>query len=290
MERQWERATGPGTLDDMVEDARAAGFPIEKRTVHDWIGRGLLDRPVRRGAGRGSRPGLHSENQRRLFLLLLSKREEMPKRPALALIPLNIWLWWGEECVPLRQALKAFSTWCGDGASPKEACHRAARDALNQMDHPGASDTARNRFIRIFTEIAYQGGRLSEAKRDEFEAAARAVFEPPSVFRSTRLIHAAGPPGALITVDGLIARTSGLAEAVQLVRTKRLTEALLDRAGVLHRHSKREYAALRPGLAAQTTGTLSELFAERTMDEEFNSAGRDLLMALGWLLTSPRAQ
>lgn len=285
----WDKVTGPGTLDDMIEDARASDFHIQKRTIHAWINQGLLDRPLRRGAGRGSRPGLHSENQRKLFLLLLSKREEMPKLPTLALIPLNIWLWWGEEWVPRRQALRAFKTWFGGGTRRKEVCHDAARRMLKQMDHPMASDTARNRFVRLFAEISYQG-RLSDAKRDELEAAARAVFEPPSAFGSTGLVRAVGPHTLPLTVEGMLAHVSALAAAVQTLRNDRLTEALFDRAKVVHRRSKQEYAMLRPGLATQTTGPLSEVFAERTLEDEVNDAGKDLLVTIGWLLTSPRAR
>lgn len=179
VERPREQVHGPGTLDDLLEDAREAGYEISRRTVHDWISLGLLDNPQRRGAGRGSRPGQHSANQRKLFLLLLSKRVEMPKIPSLALLPFGIWLWWGEEWVPTRQALKAFRAWFGDGLRRKQVCLEAARATLEQIDHPAATDTARNRFVRLFAEVGYRGSTTPEL-RSELEDAARAVFEPPS--------------------------------------------------------------------------------------------------------------
>ncbi|MER5879079.1 hypothetical protein ABT119_24580 [Streptomyces sp. NPDC001910] len=273
----------------MVEDARAAGFDIQKRTVTDWIARGLLDRPRRRGAGRGSRPGLHSENQRKLFLLLLTKREESPKLPALALIPLTIWLWWGDEWVPRRQGLKALITWFGDGARSKEVCHEAARGLLQQLDHPMASDTARSRLLRTFADISYRGG-MNDTVRTELETAVRAVFEPPSVFRITGMARAVGLHTLPLTIEAVLGRASALAAAVQTLRGNHVTEELLGRAKALYQQSKREYAELRPALAAHTGDSLSRLFSERTVEEEVNSVGNDLVLSIGLLMTGPRAQ
>ncbi|MER5896963.1 hypothetical protein [Streptomyces sp. NPDC001876] len=273
----------------MIEDAYAAGFDIQKRTVTDWTARGLLDRPHRRGAGRGSRPGLHSENQRKLFLLLLTKREEMPKLPALALIPLTIWLWRGGEWVPRRQALKALMTWFGDGARSKEVCQDAARGLLEQLDHPMASETARTRLVRTFAQISYQGG-MSGTDRAELETAVRAVFEPPSVFRTTGMVRAVGPHTLPLTMEAVLAKVSAVAAAIQALRGKHVTEELLGQAKALYQQSKQEYAELRPALAAPTDGPLSRLFSDRTVGEEFNDVGNDLIFGIGLMLTSPRAQ
>ncbi|MER6315042.1 hypothetical protein ABT237_14880 [Streptomyces sp. NPDC001581] len=273
----------------MIEDARTAGFDIQKRTIHDWIARGLLDQPVRRGAGRGSRPGLHSVNQRKLFLLLLSKREQMPKLPALALVPLSIWLWWGEEWVSTRQALKAFGTWFGDGARRKAVCHEAALRMQEQLDHPLASETARTRLVRIFEAISYRG-RMTDSDREELETAARAVFEPSSVFGSAGILRAVGPPAAFVTVDAVLTQTTAVIAAMRALREGRLSEESLALARALFRKSKRDYAELRPYFATQATAPLSPLFAERTLDEELNNGGKDLLLIAGLLLTSPQAQ
>ncbi|MFD7460266.1 MULTISPECIES: hypothetical protein [unclassified Streptomyces] len=289
MDQPWDKVTAPGTLEDMIEDARAAGFDLQKRTIHDWIARGLLDQPLRRGAGRGSRPGLHSENQRKLFLLLLTKRDEMPKLPMLALIPLSIWLWWGVNWVPTRQALKALATWFGDGARRKQVCHDAALRVLEQLDHPLASETARARLVRLFEAISYRG-RMTAVDREELETAARSVFEPQSVFGSTGLVRAVGPSAMPFTVEALLTKTSAVVEAIRVLRDNCMTEELLERAKTLHLRSKREYAELRPTLEAQTAGPLSALFSERTLDEEFNAIGTDLLLVIGLLLTSPRAR
>ncbi|MFD8191249.1 hypothetical protein [Streptomyces wuyuanensis] len=69
-----------------------------------------------------------------------------------------------------------------------------------------------------------------------------------------------------------------------------MTEELLGRAKALYQQSKREYAELRPALAARTSGPLTELFSERAAVEEVNSVGNDLILSIGLLLTSSRAQ
>ncbi|MGW3465808.1 hypothetical protein ACWDE9_42495 [Streptomyces olivaceoviridis] len=46
---------GPGTVDDPVADAPAAGYPdMTVRRIHDWIAKGLPDQPRLRTRPRGS--------------------------------------------------------------------------------------------------------------------------------------------------------------------------------------------------------------------------------------------
>jgi hypothetical protein len=289
VERPWEQVHGPGTLDDLLKDARKAGYEISRRTIHDWISLGLLDNPQRRGAGRGSRPGLHSANQRKLFLLLLSKRVEMPKIPSLALVPFAIWMWWGEEWVPTRQALKAFRTWFGDGLRRKQVCLEAARATLEQIDHPAATDTARNRFVRLFAEVGYQGGTTPEL-RSELEEAGRAVFEPPSVFATSGLTRAVGPASMPWTLEMLLYRVDSITTAMLAVRDNKVDEELLIRSRALYLQFKREYENLRPGLAAQAVGPFVGLYREQNLDDYFNNIGTQMLDAIAMLLVSPIAQ
>lgn len=112
----WGSISGPGTIDDLVADAHAAGYPdMNVRRVHDWIAKGPLDQPRRRTRRRGSDKAEHSVNQRRLLLLLLDKRQQVAHLSALAQVPLAIWLWW-DGYVPTRQAPERRG--CGaDGAT-----------------------------------------------------------------------------------------------------------------------------------------------------------------------------
>lgn len=104
------------------------------------------------------------------------------------------------------------------------------------------------------------------------------------------MARAVGPHTLPLTIEAVLGRTSALAAAVQTLRGKHVTEELLGRTKALYQQSKREYAERRPVLAAHTDGPLSGLFSERTVEEEVNSVGNDLVLSIGLLLTSPRAQ
>jgi hypothetical protein len=43
----------PGTIDDLVADAGAAGYEASARLIRDWTQHGLLDYPQKRPAGKG---------------------------------------------------------------------------------------------------------------------------------------------------------------------------------------------------------------------------------------------
>ncbi|WP_344462416.1 hypothetical protein [Kitasatospora kazusensis] len=289
MEQPWTTVTGPGTIDDLIADALAAGYEIKPRTVHAWVAEGLLDNPARRGKGRGSHIGLYAVNQRKLFLLLLQKREEMPRLPSLALVPLSIWLGWGEEYVPTRQVRKALGTWLRDGRRNLEVARIGAEQMVAQMEHPCASETARARLVRLLAGISHSG-RCNEADLAELEDAARAVFEPPSVFGASGLFRAEGHPEAAVTVDGLVEYTRSMCTAMEAVRGNRVDLELLDWARQEYRDSKEYYFRRRPALAAQVSGALAAAFAERSVDEEINSCGRDLLSLIGIALRRSEAR
>ncbi|MEV5717285.1 hypothetical protein AB0L41_25630 [Amycolatopsis mediterranei] len=104
--------TEPGTIDDLVADAAAAGHQVSARLVRDWTELGLLDYPLRRpaGKGHGSKAALYTANQRGLFLTLLSKRREAGSIRSLARIPVFTWMYFSDEHVPLRQTRRAFMT------------------------------------------------------------------------------------------------------------------------------------------------------------------------------------
>src|SRR5260370_18468065 len=105
----------PGTVGGLVGGDAGAGYEIPIRLIRDWTQAGLLDRPRKRpaGRGRGSSQALYPANQRKLLLTLLSKRPGNGIS-SLARIPVGIWMYWGDDYVPLRQARRAMLTWIGD--------------------------------------------------------------------------------------------------------------------------------------------------------------------------------
>lgn len=135
----WESISGPGTIDDLVADAHAAGYPdMTVRRIHDWIAKGLLDQPRLRTRRRGSDKAEHSADQRRLLLLVLDKRQQVAHLNALAQVPLTLWLWW-DGYVPTRQAQRAWVTWVGRGRRSQEVAREGAEGLLGQVGHPLAT-------------------------------------------------------------------------------------------------------------------------------------------------------
>ncbi|OIK02633.1 hypothetical protein BIV25_03385 [Streptomyces sp. MUSC 14] len=275
----WSRITEPGTIDDLVADAGEAGYKVTARLVHDWVAKGLLDKPTRRPKGRrGSDKALHAINQRKLFLLLLEKRQQMPKIPSLALVPLNLWLYCGDEYVPTRQAVKALRTWLRDGLRNKDVAREGARGMLQQLDHPLATDTARNRLLRLLTDVGYTG----RFDREELAGAARAVFEPSSAFAGTGLIRAVGHPEAALTLENFLTHLEAMCTAIRRIRDGDLDTGLFERVRLVHRGTKSEYLARRSEFAAAASGTLAAAFAEPTLNDLANGCCRELLTIVGY--------
>src|SRR5947207_3156341 len=93
------------TLEQLVGAGMDAGFEPTTRLAKDWASLGLLDHARRRGRGRGKGvEGTWPESQKELFLLLLAKRPEVKRIATLCNVPVAIWLLWGDDFVPLRQA------------------------------------------------------------------------------------------------------------------------------------------------------------------------------------------
>lgn len=109
----------PYTRAGLAQAANDAGLgPVKERLITEWVERGLLDQGERTSHGRGGGRGalyLWSDRQHDLFLTLLRKRPEVKNIASLCPIPVGIWLYWGDDWIPLRQARIALRTWW-DGA------------------------------------------------------------------------------------------------------------------------------------------------------------------------------
>ena len=285
----WESITGPGTLEDLVADAHAAGYPdMNVRRVHDWIAKGLLDQPRLRTRRRGSDKAEHSANQRRLLLLLLDKRQQVTHLSTLAQAPLAIWLWW-DGYVPTRQAQRAWMTWVGRGRRSREVAREGAAGLLKQVGHQLATETARARFVRIISELG-NGKALTMHGRAELLDAVRDVMEPESMFAASGLVRALGPVQTPMTVEAVVTHMEALCAALGRTLDGKVDGALLERARAVHRASMADYLAQRGTLAAEA-GQLAGLFREPTLQEQFDQAGRQLLLlVLGMELTQRRTR
>lgn len=267
--------TGPGTIDDLVADAAAAGYAVTVRLVRDWTQAGLLDRPRKRpaGRGRGSSPALYPENQRKLLLTLLSKRPGNGIK-SLARIPVGIWMYWGDEYVPLRQARRALLTFVGD---PRLSFHRAeetARAMLGQLDHPAATRAARRELRTVLTDIAYTG----HLDVERLERALFDVFEPGS-----RLLRrAVGHPDAPLMVESVIGVLQARLTAIDLLRQDKVSESAFYQARYAHLMAYAEYAArLQPRFAGSAPPQAPDMYEPITAEKALNECCLNLLTTIG---------
>jgi hypothetical protein len=267
--------TGPGTVDDLVADAAALGQEITVRLVRDWTQAGLLDRPRKRpaGRGRGSSQALYPANQRELLRLLLQHRPDNGIK-SLAKIPIGIWMYWGDEYVPFRQARRALLTWIGDPRLSKRQAKETAQVTLGHLDNPAATPAARRELRAVLTDIAYTG-RLDT---DRLERALLDVFEP-----SHGLLHrAVGHPGAPLTVEHMIGVMQARLTAVDLLRQGKVSEAAFYQARYANLMFYAEYAvSLQPLFARSTPPQVPGMYAPITAEKAINEGPLNLLTTIG---------
>jgi len=229
--------TTPGTIVDLVADAAAAGHQTTARLVRDWTQAGLLDYPQRRPAGKGHgfRAALYPANQRMLFLILLHHRPAN-RISSLARIPVGLWMYCGEQYVPIRQAHRAMKTWIWDPRASKEHARDAAREVLRQLDHPEATHAARRELVESIAKIAYTVPVVDYA---DLERRVRDVFEPAG----GRLRRAIGHPAAPLTADSILVLVKARLAAVRLLAERRVDDDAVNAARQAHLIAYAEYAA-----------------------------------------------
>ena len=282
--------TEPGTIDDLVSDADAAGHKITARLIRDWTEHGLLDKPQKRpaGKGHGSAPALYPANQRNLLLTLLHHRPGN-SIGGLARIPVAIWMYWGEEWVPLRQARRALMRYLGDPGSrtyardarraSKDRARSVAQAILGQLDNPTATPRARRELVAAVTDAAYTG----EPDLERLEHAYRGVFEPGA----GTIRKATGHPSAPFTIDAMIGLTEARLAAVNALTAGEVTDEALTSARDAHVFAYAEYAAKQYLLAATAPTGTGHLYEAVTADDTLSNCCGHLLTAIGLEIMHP---
>lgn len=265
------------TRAELLEAATAQGTPASDRLVDDWVAVGLLDRPERRGLGRGRGSiATWSENQLELFLMLLHKRQRQGVRHQATLcnIPVFLWLYLGEEYVPLRQARRALGSWIGANrrSSWRRARH-AARLVTEQLSYPGAPRGVVKNLEDEIAQAAFRG-RLDPDQHERM----RRLFELtlPAEERSRRGPLDPTPDSWLRVVEALLAATREF---------DLLTEEDFLRARAVVLTAVRDYWNLVLG-RLQLPETVFRESAQRMVEERANEACRDVLLILGLQLLS----
>lgn len=266
--------TEPGTIEDLVADAAGQGRTVTVRLIRDWTAAGLLDAPFKRpaGKGHGSRKALYPATQRELFAVLLHHRLGNGIS-SLARIPVCIWMYWGEEFVPLRQVRIALKTWVGDPRLSKRQARQTARELLGQLDHPDATATARRELVEVLTDLAYTAG----LDVDRLQRAARQVFEPDY----GKLRRALGHPAAPITAEAVIDLIEARLTAVKLLNNNAVTDADFRNARHAHLVGYADYAMQQPLLAASAPPTTPGAYEPATAERALHHCCGDLLTMIG---------
>jgi hypothetical protein len=266
--------TGPGTIDQLVADAASAGHKVTVRLIRDWTEAGLLDYPEHRpaGKGHGSRQALYPASQRNLFLTLLHHRSGNGIS-SLARIPVGIWMYWGDEYVPLRQVRRAMSTWLGDPRASLRRARETAREMARQLDNPAATPAARRELREALADLAYTGradfGRLERAVTGVFDAG------------FGTLSRAVGHPAAPAVSDSVIVLLKARLRAIDLLKTGKVSDEDFCAARHGHQVAYAEYAAQQRFLAMHAPADNPGMYESVTAENALNACCGHLLTTIG---------
>jgi hypothetical protein len=272
------REGGAGyTRADLLKAAADQGTPVSDRLVDEWVKVGLLDRPTRRGLGRGrGSVATWPEPQLKLFLTLLSlKREQQVRsKSALCNVPVFLWLYFGDAYVPLRQARRALRTWVGANRRSSLRRGRAvARLVTAEMRHPDARPVDLKRLEEEITTLAYRG-RLDPDHRERVRQLLYRVHRTEE----------RGQPGPLDpTPEGWLRLVEATLEAMG--RLNELTDEDFVRARAMLQVTLREYWNTTLGRIVLPRQAFEEA-ARGELQERVNKACLDLLRILGLQLLS----
>jgi hypothetical protein len=141
--------------EDLIAYASTVRAGANRRQVTEYISLGFLDHPRKPGLGRGigSAPGTWSWAQRELFRVLWAQRPLLTTAE-LSNFPVYLWMFWGDQHVPLRQVRKAMKTWL----------------SRVQFVSTAAADYAAGEMLRIFAKQANSPAHrqlLAEALRGQ---------------------------------------------------------------------------------------------------------------------------
>jgi len=267
------------TADDLIEEARGAGHPgLSARTITDWVQRGLLDRPAIQSKGRakGSDKALYPQAQRDLLLLLLDKRGNQRNITHLLVVPIGIWVYWGEEYVPTRQALRALTNWAKHFETASENRASVGVDGLMaQIVHPDAGETARNALRRTLLAAA-----TSHKIPQDLSNRIAAVVDPHGEGRVL------GLPGIPLQPEKIVGSWLGQRQAMRRLLARDVKPSALEAARAELRQTIAEYELLQPALAeAAAIDPYRAIKADAPSGEQLlQNAARDLLLPLAVVL------
>ena len=263
-------ATGGFARADLVREAKAAGYEVSERLVTDWSSLGLLDHPIRRSKGKGGGRGatyLYPTHQRDLFLSLLQHRGSGQGVARLTVIPVSVWLLWGDEFIGLPQVRRALSTWAG-GVPWERSAERAqqmAKKAVRELAASGAEPEAKAALQTALADVVFN----RHFDKEQISPLVRAVVDPKGTGRR----H--GPIGQ--SVEEV---TESLGSLITGMTTfEHASNAAFIEARMRYRQTVASYTAEWPRLSSNPI--VGTLFERPSLEFFVNRACRDLLTHLG---------
>ncbi|MCU1358018.1 MAG: hypothetical protein JWM89_3436 [Acidimicrobiales bacterium] len=242
MTREWTRT-------QLIDEAEKRDFALSNRQITDWVEKGLLDKPRRRGTGRGSKLAVWSDNQVEMLFSILDKHRTVKKAPRLADLPVGAWLGWGEDYVSLVQVRRAMRTWAGANSDSLVGRIRQSVDLLlKDFDaKPAVRRELRETLTDLLVGISDEGQLL--ARRDAIAAALR---KAQGATRSDLVLPKVD--AYLTVVEARIAGTTPFRNGTD---ASVFPDATFRRAWTLHNISNAEYAR-KSGLPS--AAVIQELF------------------------------
>lgn len=227
-----------------------------------------------KGEGRGARY-VYTTEQAELFFEILQERPEARSIAHLCNVPVFLWLYYGEEYVPVRQVRRALATSVrtdrGGAQRSYERSRRDAREIVLSLVDAGASRDAKSRVTDVLTDVIYRGD-FSGPKMAELRDLLSSVAAPVSGGGSENWRARAA--------DGVV--TNAIARALAMEQLPMIPDELFERARLTQLCTMISYARDWRRMAA--IPGISRFVVEPTVDKFANEACGDVLSTLGLTL------
>lgn len=258
------------TQQELLDIAGRRGHTVSQGLVEKWVGLGLLDQGTRKGRGQGRGAWfLWPDNQLQLFLVLLEKRSTVSRVRVLINLPVAVWVYWGEEYVPLRQVRRAMGTWA-DVRRPR------ARHNWNAMAKRIVGGIASLGSTRADREVA--ADLIADLARTRTgDVADLVVALEPVVGRENQLMFTDAPRAAEMLV----------AQVTALSRIQEIPDEIFRWARAVSLYTQADYIAAQPALARDPR--FGSMHPSPTFDDFVRAACRNLIATLGLHLLHPSA-
>lgn len=261
---------------ELLDIAHRRGFAISQGQLEKWVVVGLVDRGTQRGLGQGRGSVFRwPHTQAELLLLLLGKQRSVRPLRLLANIPIAIWLYWGEEYVPLRQVRRVMETWAEIGRKrPRHSWRSMARRVLDDVARSDARREDRDAAVELLAE-------LMESKRGDVDQLVQVLIPivggDPVTGRN---------PDAF--TDARRAAELVMAQIAGLTRIQEISEEVFNWARAVLLVSQGDYLRQRPALAMDSV--FGKLHPPTTFEDFIQRACSHLITAVGLFLAQPQAK